>query len=430
MSHSINETGIPEVLDGLATTPLTPTQRDLYLDHLLNPGSTTFNIATSLWLPQPVDAARWEAALRTTIGAQPITRTLFTETSRPPLQYIQSGETLYFERQHHAAWSVTDIRSFIEHVMAIPMDPIRGPLFKNYLFQTNRGDCAAVVTQHLLFDGISMRLFFEQVWQTYLVDAAGPKTPIIVGDFFDYACRDFAAFDAPETKVFWQQRCVNVTPLELHQHRSKPSPNRYYRIEISTAATANIRACLAQHNYRLPAFFLTLYGILLQRYTDHADDFVIRTITAGRPAEFIHTLGCFYQTVPYVFPTELVSGRASRAQLFEFTHDYRRRLGENQNISVLLLNTLLQHERLKPCFNFQIFAASQTFSNRAMQVYMSHPPDELHLAVTDLRRRDWAGVVLQRAKFPRSTISGTVDDLGAPSLQYPGDGGRPRHFVG
>ena len=150
-------------MTGITTAPLTPTQRDLFLDALRHPEDAAFNVAVSVSLPSRVEPGRWKQALGKVVAGQDINRTVFALRDGQPCQVVSADMPAVFVNRYCPDWDDAAVRTFVEQTMAVPMDCGTGPLAKYFLIQKNSGDVAAVVASHLVMDRLTGVLLHEAV---------------------------------------------------------------------------------------------------------------------------------------------------------------------------------------------------------------------------------------------------------------------------
>jgi amino acid adenylation domain-containing protein len=368
----------PERVETIA--PLTPTQRDLYLDHELDPEAVTYSLGVSARLGAEIDPARWEAAVRAVAAAEPVARTRFTTLRGELLQVAERGAAVRFELLD-LAQEGTDLETLIRRKVKIRYDLAEGHLFNSFLVRDLDGSYVAVVgVHHILCDAFSGRIFLEKVVAAYETGRAGAAGPT----FFDHVGESLARFDTPETQRFWEERLAGVSALELHSGLDRPSSQRSASTVLAGDELRAIERYCKENDLSVAAYLRGLFGALLERLFSPAGDLLLYDVVGGRPREHAATIGCFYQVVPVVLPRQLFAPGATVSGFLREVREYRRRLGDHQNLSVLLQRRLLREEKLRFFYNFYNFAAFEALGRPAvLKVHDSFPENEVHLIVSD-----------------------------------------------
>src|SRR5260370_23487761 len=149
--------------------PLSPAQRDLYLDWLIRPESTVYSIAVSETLGPTVDPTLWEHAVQETLAGEEIARTTVCQLDNEILQIVREGAVIFF--------SFCDLTSegedsflldrFVANNCKIQFDLRRGPLLRNFLVDSGRSGYIAIVAMpHLRLHGGSAKPLFERLGDT------------------------------------------------------------------------------------------------------------------------------------------------------------------------------------------------------------------------------------------------------------------------
>jgi amino acid adenylation domain-containing protein len=372
--------------------PLTPTQRDLYLAHLIDPDITVYSDGVSVNLGPELNVAAWQKAVRLMCEEGEVTRTRFFSYRGEAYQFVEQDSQVKFEfvDLFQTPFGENNLDDTIRERVKVKYNLKSEPLLSNVLVRDRSGQYIAVVAwYHILFDAYSLKLFLESVISAYRSIAAG-REPVHAaqGSFYDYVGDCLARFDSPETRRYWTNKLSDVTSLEFPLRLTKGAQSVSQRRAIAPAQLEKMRAFCEANDCGLPAYFRALYGILLSKYLNSAGNFVVYDVIGGRPKEHARTLGCFYQVVPTLFPKELCESRSPVKTWLEYARNYRTSLGPAQDISVFLQKRILKDERLKFFYNFYNFSVVEIDGERrVISHYKSFPDDEVHFIVDDLQDR-------------------------------------------
>lgn len=366
-----------------SVAPLSLTQRDLFLDSLVHPESTTYSLAVSADLGPFVDPARWEEAARKILARQQIARTVFCQYGNDFLQVITRDAHVHFSHVDLASGSDTGsaLDDFVCEKCKIQYDLQHGPLLHNFLLRNGaNGFVAVVAAPHILLDASSSKLLLEQISKAYeeVTIETDHKT------FCDYTAPFSAQFDTPAVRQFWSHHFQRATALQLSS-----VPRRGQPISRSVLIDGHLSDLLRQycdfHGHSVARFFRALLGYLIYVYFRPSHSFVAYDIAGGRADEFAETLGCFYHIVPNVFQPEWFFPGNAVPDILEAVRTYRQDLGSNQYISVSLQRELLREESLKFIYNFYDFSQADLLGRKVpVVVHDSFPADEVHFIVREV----------------------------------------------
>jgi amino acid adenylation domain-containing protein len=371
--------------------PLTPTQRDLYLAHLIDPDITVYSDGVSVNLGPNLDVAAWRQAVELVCETEEVTRTRFFMYRGEAFQFVEQSSPAGFEFVDllNTPFDAANLEKSIRERVKIKYDLDSGPLLNNLLLRDGGGQYVAVVAwYHILFDAYSLKLFLETVISAYQALVAGREPARVErASFYDYTGDCLARFDSQEAYHYWSNKLSDVSsPLEFSGRLSKRAESVSQRRAIAPAQLEEIRAFCQANKCSMPAYFRALYGILLSKYLDSADNFVVYDVVGGRPKTHGKTLGCFYQVVPTLFTKELCEAHSSVGEWLEHARNYRTSLGPMQDISVFLQKRIVKDGRLKFFYNYYNFSTLEVDGERKIIThYKSFSDDEVHFIVDDLQ---------------------------------------------
>ncbi|HJR08608.1 MAG TPA: non-ribosomal peptide synthase/polyketide synthase [Pyrinomonadaceae bacterium] len=379
--------------------PLTPTQRDLYLAHLINPDTTVYSDGVSVALGANLDVAAWRKAVAFVFDSTEAARTRFFSYRGEPYQFVDLDYPVPFEfvdladargnNGDDATAAATDFARIVREKIKVKYDLDGGALLNNLLFRDACGQyVAAVAWYHILFDAYSLKLYLEGIVKTYLALVAG-REPETGGrnSFYDYVGDSLARFDGKEISEFWSNKLSSVAPLTFPKGAAAGATGQSIarRLAVAPAHLARIRAFCDARDYSLPAYFRALYALPLGRSAAASDDFVVYELIGSRPREHADTIGCFYQVLPTLMPANLLAVATPVAAWFDYARHYRSSLGAMQNISVFQQTRIIKDEPLKFFYNFYNFSSLEIEGERkTISHYKSFPDDEVHFIVDDL----------------------------------------------
>ncbi len=364
--------------------PLTPMQRDLYVNSLISPDPASFGIGLSMNLGDQVDYMLWRRALQLVIDREAILHTVFLDYKGMILQVELKNIPSHFE--------LLELPEGLEQA-DIPNRFIKAhydllstqPALRNFLVKDQWQHYWSITAcHHILCDAPALKLFFERVAAVYTNLVQGQEVMIHQTKSFYECCAEInAQFDNQETLEYWQHQLETVIPLHTHQEAVEPQIV-WQQLLVRRKQFQTIKQFCARRGYSLPTYFRFLYSLLLSKYFHAQADFVIYNLINGRPEGYQETLGCFYQIVPTLIPGEVVRPGVHFDHLLRLARNYRKLPGNAQHISTLLQHQILKNEHVRYYFNFYNFGSSLFLGKKIpFGGHDYYSLNEVHLVVND-----------------------------------------------
>ncbi len=186
--------------------PLAPAQQRLWTIHQLEPDNTAYHLIAAFELNGALDVPRLLRALDAVVQRHESLRTRFVEEGGEGLQQIGNDSLIVEQRDartldDNARQTLAD-----EHAHRLFVLGSDSPLRVQLLQLSDQGWRLQLVMHHLVSDGWSMDVFFADLAQAYLSDAALPELAI---QYADYALWQKAWLDAGERDrqlAYWRQQ--------------------------------------------------------------------------------------------------------------------------------------------------------------------------------------------------------------------------------
>ena len=204
--------------------PASFSQRRMWVLAQMDSGEPTYDVAWALWLDGPLDVGALSRAWDCALARHEALRTTFRNESGLPVQVIE-------DEPAEQPLSVTSVEHLAEHerkpaALALARDLARtlfdlavGPLVRATLVRMSPdAHLLAVVTHHIVADGWSFRILFDELAADYEAIAAG-SDPVTEDPPIQYA--DFA---------IWQDEHAGEGGYALAE--------RFWRAELAGTASA------------------------------------------------------------------------------------------------------------------------------------------------------------------------------------------------
>lgn len=153
---------IPEV------TPLTDSQRGVYLDCVESPESVMYNIPMLCRLPAETDLSRFLSAARQVIATHPALRVTVELRDGVPSMILHDEQIPVEEKT--VASLADECAAFVR-----PFDLEKGPLCRFELCRSDEGLAFLFDVHHIIFDGTSAEALVSRIAQVYGGEAAEPE---------------------------------------------------------------------------------------------------------------------------------------------------------------------------------------------------------------------------------------------------------------
>jgi amino acid adenylation domain-containing protein len=279
----------------------------------MDPGKAVYNIAWALWLDGPLDVGALRQAWDAALVRHEAMRTVFRNDSGLPVQVIADDpapQPLQVTSVEHlpSAEREPAARARIRDLARTPFDLATGPLVSAGLVRLSaEAHVLAVVVHHIVADGWSFRVLFEELTADYEAISGGAdpvveEPPIQYADYAMWQLEHANAGGYASAERFWRETLAGA-PMALPLPNDEP-----YRAHQTFAASgidARIDAGLADQLRQLAArlgttqfaVLLAAYAVVLGRLTG-SDDLLIAVPMAARTRpETESVVGLFMNTV-------------------------------------------------------------------------------------------------------------------------------------
>jgi amino acid adenylation domain-containing protein/non-ribosomal peptide synthase protein (TIGR01720 family) len=257
-----------------------------------------------------LDCARMGDAIAELLIRNPNLTAGFMTVGDRSIQVIPSGvrTPVRVLRLHDWSESGNDVGSILEKERAAPFYAQKPPLIRFLLLEEAPQDWLVAVTfEHLLFDGWSLGLIWDELFALY-ADLGGASIPDRL-PYRDYA-EWLAARDVDSARESWREYFGHTThsdgidptivaPAALDTPASAGEAADVYRF-LAPDLYARISAACRESGVTIGTFLHVAWGVTLARLINRPD-VVFGTSVSGRPPELAGseaTIGLLFNTVP------------------------------------------------------------------------------------------------------------------------------------
>ena len=338
--------------------PASLAQRQMWLLAEIDPGEPTYNVTWALWLDGALNVSALQQAWDAAVARHEALRTTFRNASGVPVQVIEdepAATPLPVTSVEHLAEAERKAAALhqIGKLAGIPFDLAAGPLVHAVLVRLSpESHVLAVVMHHIITDGWSFRILFDELSADYEAISRGDgpdseEPPIQYADFAIWQTEH--AEDggyAPDSR-FWRAELAGA-PSTLPLPADGPYPARQTFAAGSIDATPGpalasaLRRLAEQQGTTLVTVLLAAYAVVLARLTGNDDLLIAVPMAARNRPETEQVVGLFMNTVP-------VRIRIDRAgtlgDLVRHAHEATARAEEHQELPFASLVELVRPDR-------------------------------------------------------------------------------------
>ncbi len=298
---SKNGTGSAPASSGTnQTTDQHPIQQRLFALSNLDLGDEAYQIRGAMQIKGEFDQKKFEQVCDTVFRSNDAFSTSFSvdqgklvqhiERDRVPLvEYIETGENLI---QEHISAAIR------------PVEVTDWPLVRITVLKTGAMNHLLIVNaHHIVLDGFSLSLFFEQFLNAYFggKSISGTKA---YSEFVQWQRNYEASPKFKDDENYWTKVLESspqpVIPASCGSDEdfSFDGSRVTKRIPID-----DIRSTARKMGVSVYSLLFGAYALWVHR-TEKVSDFIVGSVAAGRPDGFEKTMGMFVNTIPYRFNIE------------------------------------------------------------------------------------------------------------------------------
>ena len=335
--------------------PLSFTQQRLWFLDQMDPGVITYNMWAALTFKGELDIEVLERSLNEIIRRHEVLSATFDSTGGVPHQVLHPEFRLKLEilDGQGEEWNEKRVQDLLLDRLERPFDLAKGPLIRATLLKRSETEHVLMaVIHHIVFDGLSVSLFFSELNDIYPAFLAGEPSPLPDPpvQYVDYAAwqRDLLEGAELERRMsYWKDVLKGDLPiLELPIDKPRPAVQTFAGAVEAEWFDDELPAAiedLANREGSTPFLvLLAAYQVMLMHITG-AEDLLIGTAMANRTRpEVQKLLGYFVNTL--VLRTDL-SGEPTFRELLRRARDVFFGAVEHQDMPFERLVDEIQPER-------------------------------------------------------------------------------------
>ncbi|MER7406033.1 condensation domain-containing protein [Streptomyces sp. NPDC000070] len=289
--------------------PASSAQQRMYFSSIVRPDSSVDAWGTVLAVSGGLDTDRLGRALRALRDRHETLRTTFMEDEGEVLQVVHDADegvarTALIDMVEAKGDSHAERRDWAEseaaRLLDVPFDLSSGPLWRTSVIRVSPGSHLLIfVFHHLIIDEVSAQVFAEELRLAYAdADSAALSKPVV--QYSDFCLAEKSSEVDRLGLDYWRDRLAGIQPVRLPED-SRKSPGGIIgsRIPVTVPGkvVAEFEAFCRERSVTPFTGMLTVYFILLQRWTGSSDIAVGTPMVARPNPEFFGTIGFFANTV-------------------------------------------------------------------------------------------------------------------------------------
>jgi amino acid adenylation domain-containing protein/non-ribosomal peptide synthase protein (TIGR01720 family) len=343
--------------------PLTPTQRDIYLDCTINPTARAHRMIYHYTVDETVDIQAWKAALTEAHHQYPILRAPLAGTEDNLYFAVQKEPVINFQYMDLTTEQIPP-SGLHDKVTAITGDSthaVDDDLVKHYLLRISPRHYEVIISiHHIIFDGPSLKLFFEKQHELYRQILEGrllkrDELTTVHRTMVKFQQTMNESFDTPAVEEYWKKKFADVEKLQANAVGKKETRFVSRQLQLPPNHLQEIQTRCKEFGISLPLYLRSLYAYVLHVSYGVKQDFIIREIFGGRDETTRDYVGCFFHTIPVVFHKNMFEpGKEIRQYYRDILSNIMKMRGK-QTVSIFLQNRLLGEEEMTFFFNYRDF---------------------------------------------------------------------------
>ncbi len=304
--------------------PTSFTQERFWFLNEMVPGNPAYNIAFGVTFRGSLDRARLNQALNAIIERHEALRTRFQAHEGSPYQVIENPWTVQLAEEDLSHLDRSEMNKQVETIITkaaeSAFDLSTLPLIRCQLFKLAKEEhLLFIVVHHIVFDGWSVGVFLRELAEHYQRHAQANQAdmlPEIAIQYLDYAVWQKAAVQSEvvgQQLDFWKD-LLKDAPVKLSflTDYSRPAIQQFSagrkHFQLGKELSERLTALACDNGATLFTSLLSVFQILVYKYTGKKD-FLIGTPIANRqPKEIEELIGCFINMLPFRAALEDGSG--------------------------------------------------------------------------------------------------------------------------
>ena len=278
--------------------PLSSAQKRMYYSSSLDSNSTLYNIAGGIIVNKLLDINKLQECFNALINRHEALRTHFDIVNDEVVQVVEDSIDFKLSLENASSDDLNKIYAdFVK-----PFNLSKAPLFRAKLVKLSNDKMLILLDMHhIISDGTSLSILLQELCDLYNDNELSEKQ-IDYKDFTLWEKEQFEKDEFNRSKEFWVNQFKDEIPL-LNMPTDYPRPSvqsfegSNYHTKLSKEIFDKVNKIAKELNITPYMLMLSVYYILLSKYTSQ-DDIVVGTPIIGRELpELSNMLGMFVNTL-------------------------------------------------------------------------------------------------------------------------------------
>ncbi|GCE28515.1 hypothetical protein KDA_39990 [Dictyobacter alpinus] len=289
--------------------PLSFAQQRLWFLHQFDPTTLAYHLPVALQLQGTLQLAALTQSFQQLLDRHEILRTTLHSQDGETFQQIEPSSTFLLPLVDLTGLPPAEQSSapLLQQLLRIPFDLRHGPLLRGLLLRLASQEHVLLLSMdHSISDGWSMGILLREIRALYQAacDGQTPALPPLPVQYADFALwqRQLLSADylAPHLH-YWQQQLGQLPTLQLPTDFPRPALQTFtgarQRVRLSSAQRAQLVALSQRSGSTLFMTLLSLFGLLLARYSGQQDLPIGTPIANRTQPELEGLIGFFVNTL-------------------------------------------------------------------------------------------------------------------------------------
>ncbi len=337
----MKDTLLPEVYE----FPISLAQKRLWILSQFEGVSVAYNMTGLLYMQGDFQKDIFLRCVEEMVTRHESLRTSFEHADTDVVQVVHPNLKPDFRYTDIRSLPETETQDYIrqqtEAQTRIPFDLEQGPLFRIQLVHSADQTYALIFCMHhIIADGWSMGIFIRELSQLYAAFLHGQDSPLkpLAIQYADFTLwqKEWAEKGGLNTQLaYWKEALADVPSLlDLPTDRPRPAVQTYggqvVSFRLDASLTPAIQALCQQQGVSSFMFFLSVFNVLLYRYSQQSDILVGSPAAYRNRQELEHLIGFFVTTL--LFRTRL-DGNPAFQELLQRVRETSLQAFDNQDVS-------------------------------------------------------------------------------------------------
>lgn len=271
-------------------------ERLWFLDQL-NPYSAVYNVPLAVRLTGNIEPDALRRSVNEIVRRHEVLRTTFATQDGQPVQTIGLNAEINLQLIDLSSSSTSEAEAKAQELLhaeaETPFDLSNGPLVRATLVTLSEHEhIFLLVMHHIVSDGWSLVLFFQELSAVYDAFSRGEESPLteLPVQYADYAAwqREWLQGEVLESQLsYWKKQLGGELPvLELPGDRPRPAVQTFSGarqwLVLPESLTKSVLDLAQQEGVTLFITLLSVFKVLLSRYTGD-EDVIVGSPIANRP---------------------------------------------------------------------------------------------------------------------------------------------------